>query len=159
MPIMVSCPSCEADLRVKDELAGRRVKCPKCGNAFTIPQGAGGVQMRSMTEAEWLACNDPREMLDFLRGQASDRKLRLFAVACCRTVWPLLVEEEVRRAIELSEKFADSQATQQDRAIELSEKFADSQATQQEVMRAAAVVRDMKMKDFAASWVGASTRD
>ncbi|VTU02813.1 unnamed protein product [Gemmataceae bacterium] len=34
-----------------------------------------------MTEAEWLACNDPKPMLAFLRGRATDRKLRLFSVA------------------------------------------------------------------------------
>jgi hypothetical protein len=37
-----------------------------------------------MTEAEWLASTDPRKILAFLHGEASKRKLRLFAVACAR---------------------------------------------------------------------------
>jgi hypothetical protein len=49
-----------------------------------------------MTEAEWLACNDPTPMLDFLRGQASERKLRLFAVACCRRTWALVEDDRER---------------------------------------------------------------
>ena len=40
-----------------------------------------------MTEAEWLACTDPHKMLEFLRGKASDRKLRLFACASIRACY------------------------------------------------------------------------
>jgi hypothetical protein len=37
-----------------------------------------------MTEAEWLACEDPRKLLAGVRSKASDRKLRLFTAAFWR---------------------------------------------------------------------------
>ena len=64
-----------------------------------------------MTEAEWNACDDPRPMLEFLRDRASERKLRLFGVACVRRVWPLLTHEESRRAVDIAEDHADGKAT------------------------------------------------
>ena len=63
-----------------------------------------------MIEAEWLASTDPEPMLKFLRGQASDRKVRLFAVACCRRVWTSLEHEEFRDAVRKAESFADGLA-------------------------------------------------
>lgn len=69
-----------------------------------------------MTEAEWLACDNPSTMLRFLRGEASGRKLRLFAVACCRNVWDLLSDQRSRDAAELAERFANGQATEMERS-------------------------------------------
>jgi hypothetical protein len=40
-----------------------------------------------MTEAEWLACKDPRLMLEFLRGKVTDRKLRLWAIGAIRNTY------------------------------------------------------------------------
>ena len=37
MPISLTCPSCERGLKVKDELAGRKIKCPKCSEVITVP--------------------------------------------------------------------------------------------------------------------------
>jgi hypothetical protein len=69
-----------------------------------------------MTEEEWLACTDPEALLTFLRGKASDRKLRLFTVACCRRIWGHLKNELGRRAVEVSECYADGLADKKELA-------------------------------------------
>ena len=60
-----------------------------------------------MTEQEWLACDDPQQLLEFVRDKISDRKIRLVACACCRQIWEHLADERSRRAVEISEKYAD----------------------------------------------------
>jgi hypothetical protein len=62
-----------------------------------------------MTEAEWLACEDPIAMLHFLRGRVSDRKLRLYCCACCRLVWHQLRWNR-RKAVAIAERYADGKA-------------------------------------------------
>ena len=63
-----------------------------------------------MTEPEWLTCTELKPMLDFLRGKVSNRKLRLFACACCRPVWHSL-SEVFQSAIRVAEDHTDGHAT------------------------------------------------
>ena len=63
-----------------------------------------------MTEAEWLNCEQPDRMLEFVHDRASPRKWRLLACAFCRRVWNLLKDKRSRRAVELAEGFADGSA-------------------------------------------------
>src|ERR1019366_975435 len=60
-----------------------------------------------MTESEWLSCDDPGLMLDYIEKKPSDRKFRLFAVACCRRVWHLLTDERSTKVIAVTEQYAD----------------------------------------------------
>ena len=63
-----------------------------------------------MTESEWLEGTDPAPMLEFLGDKASDRKLRLFAVACCLRIWDLIPTAESRECVLAAERYADRTA-------------------------------------------------
>ena len=63
-----------------------------------------------MREATWRTCTDSYPMLRFLWGRVSERKLQLFACACCRRVWDLLGEPR-RRVIEVAEHVIEGQNT------------------------------------------------
>src|SRR5438105_3621748 len=60
-----------------------------------------------MTEEEWQDSTDPAAMLKLAGDRASDRKLRLFACACCRRIWLLLPDDDCRDAVEIAEAFAE----------------------------------------------------
>jgi hypothetical protein len=63
------------------------------------------------SEEEWLAPGQNLwRMLRFLEGKVSNRRLRLFAVACCRRIFPLIEGEASRAAVLVAERYADGQA-------------------------------------------------
>ncbi len=90
-----------------------------------------------MTEAEWLACDNPDRMLRHLLGRErargflamlglrrsdeslprslpSERKLRLFVTACCARIDSLLRDERSRNASQVSLRYADGLADTQE---------------------------------------------
>lgn len=65
-----------------------------------------------MPEEEWFTATDPEPMLTSLRGRSSERKLRLFAVACCqRMIQTVPVPESASRAVLAAERHADGNAS------------------------------------------------
>lgn len=97
-----------------------------------------------MTEAEWLACEQPGPMLAFVRGSISDRKLRLFACACARSVWRFVPPGPCREAFEVGRRHADGLATDAELAA----------------ARAAAIaVADADRTRAAAAWAACETAE
>jgi hypothetical protein len=72
-----------------------------------------------MTESAWQSATEPGRMLEFLKtsDRASERKLRLFACACCRAIWRLMPDERSRRAVETAELLAEGLADLDELAI------------------------------------------
>jgi hypothetical protein len=64
-----------------------------------------------VTEAEWVASNDSEPLLAFLRGKASDRKLRLFACGCRLRFAHLITLPAVREVCAVGERYIDGLAT------------------------------------------------
>src|SRR5262245_22728431 len=66
-----------------------------------------------MSEQTWLRGKSPLKLLDCLDVTAfSDRRLRLFACACCRLVWDELPDWRSRRVVEVVERFLEGEATE-----------------------------------------------
>ncbi len=71
-----------------------------------------------MTLAQWLASTDPMALLTWHQSpqveawRISDRKLRLFACACCLQIEPDFLDERSRWAVTVAEHFADTDARQ-----------------------------------------------
>jgi hypothetical protein len=65
-----------------------------------------------VTERQWHECGDPEKLLEHLKDKASDRKLRLFAVACCQHISRLIVEPASRPAVTAAEKLAEGETTE-----------------------------------------------
>src|SRR5947209_17470319 len=73
---------------------------------------------KTMTKKEWLRCTEPGSMLEFLRGKVTDRKLRLFGVACCRSAFYgelcVFADEEsllLRQMLDMDEWMCDRLST------------------------------------------------
>src|SRR5262245_45738418 len=63
-----------------------------------------------MSEFAWMHYGSPVPMLRLLEDRVSDRKLRLFAVACCRRISYWIKNPDLLTALDVAEQYADSRA-------------------------------------------------
>jgi hypothetical protein len=69
-----------------------------------------------MTEAEWMACEDPAAMLPLLREKGTARVPMLYSASCLRRVWHLVTDERSRALIESTELFLDGLVSEEEAA-------------------------------------------
>jgi hypothetical protein len=69
-----------------------------------------------MNEQQWRSCTSPEAMLHHLTDKASPRKLRLYAVGCCRRIWSQLRDDRCRHAVDVAQLYVDGRRTQADLA-------------------------------------------
>jgi hypothetical protein len=76
-----------------------------------MPSWKGG---EAVTRDEWLSGTDPLEIVNAVAERLTDRKLRLFLVACCRRLCHLPTGPRLREAVEAAERFADGTCGQEE---------------------------------------------
>ena len=71
-----------------------------------------------MTDAGWLSGEDPRRLMSevWRRCAREDRKLRLYAVACCRRIGHLIPDGPCKLALETSARYAEGAVTRDELA-------------------------------------------
>jgi hypothetical protein len=85
-----------------------QVSCPVCGGSGDCGGGVGLPRYCG-------TCHGTGETCPPGWVYVGDRKLRLFACACCRAAWPLPAAEGCRLALDVAERYADGLVTEVDR--------------------------------------------
>src|SRR4051794_4199441 len=65
MPVTLTCSGCNSSLRVRDDLAGKKVKCPRCAHLILVP-----AREEDVTEV----LNPPDEGIAEVKPSARPRK-------------------------------------------------------------------------------------
>jgi len=88
-------------------LAGSPVNDLRRYNASFATFVAGWIEECAMTEEEWLKCTNIKKMFEGFPEAMSERKSRLFALACCYHVWHLTNDKRLLHHLDIAELVAD----------------------------------------------------
>lgn len=117
MPIKVQCNSCGAGFKAKDELAGRRVKCPKCKQALTIPQPAQPQAVGAAAHNPLLDLLDQEDVRSVARGPVCDNcgvEVQPGTVICIECGFNLETGEKLRTQSTADDADFSSESTMTD---------------------------------------------
>jgi hypothetical protein len=117
MTIALSCPSCDKALKVKDELAGKKVKCPGCGEPIlveladeAVPESAAEEKPRRKVVADEEADERPRKKK---KKKKKSNSLLWIALGGGAVLLVLLIGVGVVLLIVFNQPAAETKSTQQ----------------------------------------------
>jgi len=58
MPTTMNCPGCRTPLRLRDDMAGMTIKCPRCGKVISLP-AEEAVRFKEVSAAETVTIEPP----------------------------------------------------------------------------------------------------
>ncbi|QJW96300.1 hypothetical protein [Frigoriglobus tundricola] len=70
-----------------------------------------------MTDVEWDTADDPLLLLGAMGERASERKLGLFGLFCCRQVWDMVAGPAPHEVLDAAEIYADGLLTESERYL------------------------------------------
>ncbi len=72
MAEVLTCPGCQAVLRVRADMAGKQIKCPRCARAVNVPTAAG-ITRKARPRTEEAALVEPVEDVDEAEAPVKSR--------------------------------------------------------------------------------------
>src|SRR3954471_22936746 len=83
------------------------------------------MERKGITEELWLRCDTrPLDFANYALPRLGNRKIRLFAIACCDLVGHKMVDERSRRAVEVARRHVEGMATDEDLSLANGEAYA-----------------------------------
>ena len=116
MPISVQCPGCGKSLHGKDELAGKRAKCPKCGHPFSVPNLAtqsASEKVDSESTTSIIGSDQPNPVPQPVNGATNHGALIVILALCllASLVWTALGARTIASADTYEKKWEKSSGT------------------------------------------------
>lgn len=91
MPIVISCPDCAKKLKLADQHAGKKIKCPGCGGAIKVPAGEEIPELAPIEEEPEREERPRRHRKDAEEDEAPRRKKKRKAESAGPSLLPWLI--------------------------------------------------------------------